>query len=75
MSNVIEMPQNDSLGAAVVPLRSPRVRTTADCRRLLSDLRMRPITQRIFLRKFLQRAVANGVRTSFPFPISAVVTP
>jgi hypothetical protein len=49
-------------------------RTTADYRRLLSELRLRPATQRAFLRKFLKRAAANGVLVTFSVQIPAVLT-
>lgn len=51
---------------ACVSRRANRVRTTRDYRRLLADLRLRPSSQRPFLRRFLKRAAANGVTIEFP---------
>jgi hypothetical protein len=45
--------------------------TTDDCRRLLTDLKLRPPTQRDFLRKLLQRAAAT--RASINFPVTSLV--
>lgn len=72
MSQVIE------ISAACFSSARPggsRLKTTADYRRLLSEMRLRPLNQRAFLRKLLQRAAANGVRSEFLIPISAVATP
>lgn len=49
--------------------------TTADCRRFLTELKLRPATQRAFLRRLLQRAMANGVQTDFPVTSLAVRDP
>jgi hypothetical protein len=45
--------------------RNPHTLTTADYRRLLSELRLRPPSQRAFLRKLLNRAFANSERAEF----------
>jgi len=45
--------------------RNPHTLTTADYRRLLSELRLLPPSQRAFLRKLLNRALANTARTEF----------
>jgi hypothetical protein len=49
--------------------------TTADYRRLLSELQLRPPSQRAFLRKFLKRAAASGIPVTFPVTNPAVVAP
>jgi hypothetical protein len=51
------------------PDAPPRPRqswTTSDYRRILSDLRLRPPSQRAFLRKLLKRALLTGAPTVFP---------
>jgi len=73
MCKVIEISRAASFSSAH-PVRS-HIKTTADYRRLLSDMRTRPLNQRAFLRKLLQRAIANGVRSEFLIAISAVATP
>lgn len=73
MSKVIEISTAASFSSAQ-PVGS-HLKTTADYRRLLCDMRMRPWNQRAFLRKLLQRAAANGVRSQFLIPFSAVATP
>jgi len=54
--------------------RNPRTITTDDYRRLLSDLQLRPPSQRAFLRKLLKRA-ATGIPVTFPVTPLAVITP
>jgi hypothetical protein len=49
--------------------------TTSDYRRLLSELRLRPLSQRAFLRKLLNRALANGAHTEFPVTNRVVPDP
>lgn len=51
--------------------RSPHL-TTADYRRFLSEMRVRPPSERVFLRKLLQRAAANS---SSLVPSRAVIAP
>ena len=74
MPKVIEMPQS----ARVISLfdapssRVPRARTTADYRRLLSEMRLRPPSQRAFLRRLLQRASLTGMPMVFPVQTPAV---
>jgi hypothetical protein len=68
MSKVIEI--SEARGLFYVPevppsRRACRLRTTRDYRRFLADLRLRPSSQRAFLRRFLKRA-ANGVTIEFP---------
>jgi hypothetical protein len=69
MSNPIELSEAREricMPEARVSRRANRVGTTRDYRRLLADLRLRPSSQRAFLRRFLKRAVANGVTIEFP---------
>jgi hypothetical protein len=40
--------------------------STDDFRRLLSELKQRPRSERMFLRKLLHRAIANGAPAEFP---------
>jgi hypothetical protein len=49
--------------------------TTGDYRRILTDLRQRPPTQRAFLRKLLKRALATNAASDFPVPTPAVQDP
>jgi hypothetical protein len=49
--------------------------STEDFRQILSDLRQRPTSQSAFLRKLLQRAIANGASTKFPVTNLAVPDP
>lgn len=55
--------------------RDSRNMTTADYRRLLSELQLRPPSQRAFLRKFLKRAAVSGIPVAFPVTTLAVVAP
>ena len=45
---------------------------TADYRRLLSDMRMRPLSQHAFLKRLLKRAVLTGQGHEFPVTNHAV---
>ncbi len=46
-----------------------RIEFTIDgYRRLLSEMRVRPLSQRVFLQKLLRRAVLNGAIREFPVP-------
>jgi len=49
--------------------------STADFRRLLCELRLRPPSQRAFLRKLLRRALTTGALTDFPVTNHAVRDP
>jgi hypothetical protein len=49
--------------------------TTDDYRRLLSELQLRPPSQRAFLRKLLNRALVNGAHTEFPVASRVVPDP
>jgi len=49
--------------------------STSDFRRILTDLKHRPPTQRVFLRKLLSRALANGTPNGFPVVRHAVPDP
>jgi hypothetical protein len=49
--------------------------STADFRRILCDLKHRPPTQRVFLRRLLRRALANGRTNEFPVVHHAVPDP
>jgi hypothetical protein len=69
MTKVIEI--SEARGLQCVPevpvsRRAHQMKTTRDYRRLLVDLRLRPSSQRAFLRRFLKRAAANGVTIKFP---------
>jgi hypothetical protein len=67
MSNVIEMtPMPHSYSREAPRGRATRGKTTADFRRLLCEMRLRPPSQRAFLRKFLKRAAVTGVPIAFP---------
>lgn len=48
---------------------------TADYRRMLTEMRMRPPSQRAFLKKLLKRAVLTGSAHEFPVTTHAVVIP
>lgn len=52
--------------------RSHSALTTADYRRMLSELKFRPPSQRAFLRKLLIRAMVAG---SKQFPVASHVVP
>jgi hypothetical protein len=78
MSNVIEFSQarrTFNPAPAAHMRRVVPIRTTDDYRRMLSDMRLRPSSQREFLRRFLKRAAANGVPLEFPVQVPVVVTP
>jgi hypothetical protein len=49
--------------------------SAADFRRISTDLKSRPPSQRTFLRKLLRRAIANGAPTQFPVTNHAVGVP
>ena len=49
--------------------------TTADFRRTLSELNLRPPSQRAFLRKLLNRALLHGENNEFPVPNHSVRDP
>jgi hypothetical protein len=49
--------------------------STADFRRILSDLKLRAPSERAFLRKLLTRALATGGPTQFPAVTHVVVDP
>ena len=55
--------------------RYPLGRTTADFRRILSELSLRPPSQRAFLRKLLNRALVNRAQNEFPVPNHSVRDP
>jgi hypothetical protein len=57
------------------PKRNALGLSTADFRRILCDLKHRPPTQRVFLRKLLRRAIANGRANGFPVVHHAVPDP
>ena len=78
MSNVIVIPSVESFR---LPPVDPRKRrnvqglSTSDFRRLLTELKHRPPTQRAFLRKLLRRAMATGAPAGFPVVHHVVRTP
>jgi len=75
MSKVIEFSQMHLLSDPEVS-RAPYVparKTTAQYRKLLSEMRLRPASQRAFLRKLLKRAAVNGVPIDFPVAAPVVL--
>jgi len=71
MANVIVIPaakttQNSQPKRACNGREDMRLSSTADYRRLLSDLKLRPASQRAFLRKLLRRAAMNSALYDFP---------
>lgn len=80
MTKLYVLPGNASPRLEVTPEHPSRTRRglkTADFRRLLSDLKRRPLNEREFLRKLLKRAVAAQASKEFPatnptFPDHAV---
>jgi len=56
------------------PRRNGHAHSTADFRRMLSDLKLRPPTQRAFLRRLLQRAAMHGAAHDFLAATPAVTT-
>jgi hypothetical protein len=75
MSNVIEMSPMRGLLSAGTPSNRSRFKTTADFRRLLSEMRLRPPSQRAFLRKLLKRAAVTGAPMASPVHVPVVLTP
>jgi hypothetical protein len=78
MSNIVEFSQIHLLSdpeTSHAPYVPARRRTTADFRKLLSEMRQRPASQRAFLRKLLKRAAANGVITDFPVAVPRSTDP
>lgn len=47
---------------------------TSDYRKVLSEMRMRPPSQRAFLKKLLKRAAITGAIHEFPVPNHAVLS-
>ena len=69
MSKVIVMAQTDCLYLPVpdgFQKRNAQGLSTGDFRRILTQLKHRPPSQRAFLRKLLSRALATGAPTHFP---------
>jgi hypothetical protein len=69
MSKVIDFSQMYLLAdpdMSRAPLAPAKRKTTSDYRKLLSEMRLRPASQRAFLRRFLKRAASNGVTVDFP---------
>jgi hypothetical protein len=78
MSKVIMLDEMDCLVLPAPDIRKKRNSqglSTADFRRLLSELKQRPPSQRAFLRRLLRRAIANGAPTQFPVTNHAVHDP
>jgi hypothetical protein len=78
MSKVIVMNETGGLILSAVDKskkRNSQGLSTSDFRRILSDLRQRPPSQRAFLRKLLSRALATGAPTYFPVVNHAVPDP
>jgi len=78
MSKVIVLHE---VGSFVLPTmeaskrRNAQGLSTSDFRRILTDLRHRPPSQREFLRRLLHRALATGAPTEFPVVNHAVPDP
>jgi len=69
MSNLIELEKTDCLTLPVpdrFKKRNAQGLSTNDFRRILTDLKHRPPSQRAFLRELLSRAIATGAPTHFP---------
>jgi hypothetical protein len=78
MPKVIALSRTDSFSLPLLDRQTKRKThglSTADFRRLLSELKSRPPSQRAFLRKLLSRAIANGAPTRFPVTNHAVPDP
>jgi hypothetical protein len=78
MSKVITFRGTDCLSLPVPDMRTRRNAqglSTADFRRLLSELKHRPPSQRAFLRKLLSRAIATRAPIGFPAVNHAVRDP
>ena len=78
MSNIVEFSQIHLLSdpeASHAPYVPAKKRTTSDYRKLLSEMRQRPASQRAFLRRLLKRAAANGVITDFPVAVPRSTDP
>ncbi|MGB7494830.1 MAG: hypothetical protein WBR26_21810 [Candidatus Acidiferrum sp.] len=76
MSPVILIPKFDRALRAAEPTgrkNGRNAKTTADYRRFLSELKLRPPSQRAFLRKLLSRAAATAPK-QFPVANHAVHT-
>lgn len=59
-----------------LPARTKRAAyRTADYRRMLTEMRRRPPSQRAFLKKLLKRAVLTGTAIEFPVVHHAVLSP
>ena len=72
MSNVIEMSPRRALSASQTATGRSPLRTAAEFRRLLSEMGLRPPSQRAFLRRLLQRAAIAGTPTAFPVNVPVV---
>ncbi len=69
MSKATEMCEMECFSLPMPDLskkRNSQGLSTDDFRRLLSELEQRPPSQRLFLRKLLHRAIADGAPTKFP---------
>ena len=69
MSKVIVMAETDCLRLSAphgLQKRNAQGLSTSDFRRILTQLKHRPPSQRAFLRKLLSRALATGAPTHFP---------
>jgi hypothetical protein len=74
MSNAIDIQAMDCFSLPAPDMNKKRNAlgmSTDDFRRILSDLRHRPPSQRVFLRKLLRRALASGAK----FPVVNPVVP
>jgi hypothetical protein len=78
MPDLIELQKTDCLSLAVpdrFKKRNTQGLSTSDFRRILTDLKHRPPSQRAFLRKLLSRAIAAGAPTHFPVASHVVPDP
>ncbi|HTQ95741.1 MAG TPA: hypothetical protein VMH89_02995 [Candidatus Acidoferrum sp.] len=78
MSNVVNisgLEPKESPEGIVARRRNGSGLTTDHYRRLLAELRLRPPSQRAFLRKLLSHATATGGPTHFPVISHAVFDP
>jgi len=78
VSNVVSISgsqQNESPELVVARRRNVNGLATEHDRSLLKELKLRPPSERAFLRKLLSRAIATGSPTHFPAITHAVFDP
>jgi hypothetical protein len=69
-TDCLSLPATDGSGK-----RNAQGLSTGDLRRLLCELKLRPPSQRIFLRMLLRRALTTGALTQFLVPNRVVHDP